>query len=95
MSDLNARCAFLKKWVDEGIPPIFWISGFYFPQAFLTGTLQNFARKNIVSIDSINFSFKVCHCFKAFIVVYQYHFRFLTTFQNNDLKMVAAFGDYL
>lgn len=62
MEDLNARVDFLKKWVDEGIPPAFWISGFYFPQAFLTGTLQNFARKYIVSIDTINFTFQVFPC---------------------------------
>ncbi|XP_056631499.1 dynein axonemal heavy chain 1-like [Diorhabda sublineata] len=59
VTDLKARIQFLNKWVDEGIPPVFWISGFYFPQAFLTGTLQNYARKYIVSIDTINFNFKV------------------------------------
>lgn len=63
VADLNARCAFLNTWVDNGIPPVFWISGFYFPQAFLTGTLQNFARNHIVSIDTINFSFKVIYYF--------------------------------
>lgn len=59
VSDLQARTEFLQKWYDDGIPAVFWISGFYFPQAFLTGTLQNFARKYVVSIDTINFSFKV------------------------------------
>ncbi|XP_023309976.1 dynein heavy chain 1, axonemal-like [Anoplophora glabripennis] len=59
VTDLKARVTFLNKWVDSGIPPVFWISGFYFPQAFLTGTLQNFARKYIMSIDSINFGFQV------------------------------------
>ncbi|CAK9804539.1 Dynein axonemal heavy chain 1 [Anthophora plagiata] len=57
--DLKERIAFLKNWEDKGIPAAFWISGFYFPQAFLTGTLQNFARKHIVSIDTIDFSFQV------------------------------------
>ncbi|CAG9772694.1 unnamed protein product [Ceutorhynchus assimilis] len=59
VSDLIARCQFLQTWLNKGIPPVFWISGFYFPQAFLTGTLQNFARKYVVSIDTINFRFKV------------------------------------
>lgn len=57
--DLKDRIEFLKSWENYGIPPAFWISGFYFPQAFLTGTLQNFARKYVVSIDAIDFSFQV------------------------------------
>ena len=57
--DLLARVAFIQAWIDEGIPPAFWISGFYFPQAFLTGTLQNFARKHVVSIDTLSFEFEV------------------------------------
>ncbi|XP_058804505.1 dynein axonemal heavy chain 1-like [Phymastichus coffea] len=57
--DLNERIKFIKSWQDGGIPTAFWISGFYFPQAFLTGTLQNFARKHRVSIDSIDFAFEV------------------------------------
>ncbi|KAJ3111551.1 Dynein heavy chain 1, axonemal [Phlyctochytrium bullatum] len=57
--DLIARCDFIQKWIDHGIPVVFWISGFFFPQAFLTGTLQNFARKYVVSIDVLAFDFKV------------------------------------
>ena len=61
MQDLKARIDFLNDWIANGIPPVFWISGFYFPQAFLTGTLQNFARKYVVSIDAISFGFKVSY----------------------------------
>lgn len=59
VKDLNKRVEFLLTWYEKGIPPVFWISGFYFPQAFITGTLQNYARKYIVSIDTINFKFQV------------------------------------
>ncbi|XP_071611851.1 dynein axonemal heavy chain 1 [Heliangelus exortis] len=59
VNDLVQRIEFLQKWINHGTPSVYWISGFFFPQAFLTGTLQNFARKSVVSIDTISFSFKV------------------------------------
>ncbi|XP_051768758.1 dynein axonemal heavy chain 1 [Ctenopharyngodon idella] len=59
VSDLVQRISFLQNWISDGIPAVFWISGFFFPQAFLTGTLQNFARGSVVSIDTIAFDFKV------------------------------------
>merc|ERR1719272_2317097 len=58
-TDLVARVDFIQKWYDDGVPPMFWISGFYFPQAFLTGSLQNYARQHKVSIDALSFGFEV------------------------------------
>lgn len=59
MGDLNERIAFFKEWIDKGAPKVFDLPRFSFPQAFLTGTLQNFARKYQKEIDLLKFEFKV------------------------------------
>jgi dynein heavy chain len=60
VDDLLERVRFLSNWVKNGIPSVFWLSGFFFPQGFLTGTLQNHARQFQIAIDSLSFEFIMC-----------------------------------
>lgn len=54
-SDLKERIAFMDDWLMNGTPRSFWISGLFFPQGFLTGTLQTHSRQYRIPIDKLSF----------------------------------------
>lgn len=58
VQDLHRRVAILREWLIKGMPACYWISGFFFPQGFLTGVLQHHARKHNIPVDTLSFSFE-------------------------------------
>lgn len=58
IQDLVERLQFFQKWIDNGQPVVSWMSGIFFVHSFLTGALQNFARKYKVAVDECEFDFE-------------------------------------
>jgi len=59
VDDFLQRWNFMTTWCKEGIPYMFWFSAYFFQQAFLTGVLQNFARKDTIAIDRCTWNYEV------------------------------------
>lgn len=57
--DLEARMEFMHGWNKGGVPVSICLPYIFFTQGFLTGALQQHARKHLIPIDAIDFSFEV------------------------------------
>jgi dynein heavy chain len=57
IQDLLSRLRFFSDWIEFDIPSIVHLPSLYFTQSFLTGVLQNYARRYRIAIDEVNFDF--------------------------------------
>eukprot|EP00933_Yihiella_yeosuensis_P014688 TRINITY_DN13064_c0_g2_i1.p1 TRINITY_DN13064_c0_g2~~TRINITY_DN13064_c0_g2_i1.p1 ORF type:complete len:1259 (-),score=321.04 TRINITY_DN13064_c0_g2_i1:1184-4960(-) len=55
VDDFIARVDFMVDWLQNGPPKSYWISSFFFPQGFMTASLQLHARKTKIPIDTLEF----------------------------------------
>jgi dynein heavy chain len=59
VKDLCFRVAFMRQWLLHGQPAAFPLPVFFFPQGFMTASLQTFARKHKEAIDGLSFDFEL------------------------------------
>jgi len=59
VTDLLFRVQFMRTWLKNGEPAAFPLPVFFFPQGFMTASLQTFARKHMEAIDGLNFKYEV------------------------------------
>ena len=59
IKNLIERVKFFSKWVENGKPNEFWLGGFYSAQGFITGVLQNYARRYQIAIDELQYDMEV------------------------------------
>ncbi|XP_071333968.1 dynein axonemal heavy chain 2 [Trachinotus anak] len=58
--DLCQRVDQFARWAEMAQPPnLFWLSGFTFPNGFLTAVLQSYARQHNISVDTLSWEFIV------------------------------------
>lgn len=53
--DLILRLKFMSDWLYNGPPKTFWLPAFFFPQGFMTASLQSHARLHQIPIDTLQF----------------------------------------
>eukprot|EP00947_MAST-08B_sp_MAST-8B-sp1_P005754 g5754.t1 len=51
--DFFRRLEMMDEWITRGPPLTFWISGFFFPQGFMTAVKQSHSRKTHIAVDTL------------------------------------------
>eukprot|EP00163_Fabomonas_tropica_P031142 TRINITY_DN730_c0_g2_i1.p1 TRINITY_DN730_c0_g2~~TRINITY_DN730_c0_g2_i1.p1 ORF type:complete len:4569 (+),score=1602.08 TRINITY_DN730_c0_g2_i1:399-14105(+) len=53
LNDLLGRINQYTSWLEDGRPRVFWMTGFFNPQGFLTSMMQEMCRKNSWPLDEV------------------------------------------
>jgi dynein heavy chain len=53
VEDFFARIQFMGDWLAKGPPICFWLSGFFFPQGFMTSVKQTYSREHKIAVDTL------------------------------------------
>lgn len=98
MQDLIKRIEFMSNWLYEGPPKTYWLPCFFFPQGFMTATLQAYARETSTAIDTLAFKTNVMEYFADGVVDYpetgvNIHGLFMQGAKWNYVKMCVDDSD--
>ena len=53
VEDFFGRLDFMGKWLRNGPPLTYWLSGFFFPQGFMTSVKQTYSRDHKIAVDTL------------------------------------------
>lgn len=59
VADLTFRVKFFRSWLTKGSPSAFPLHVFFFPQGFMTASLQTYARDHLEAIDNLSFAYQI------------------------------------
>ena len=59
VNDFIDRIIFFREWVENGEMSTYWTSAFFFPQGFMTASMQTYARRTHIAIDTLMFSSEI------------------------------------
>eukprot|EP01038_Epipyxis_sp_PR26KG_P008413 gene8413-11380_t len=53
VEDFVGRIDFMTRWLVDGPRPSYWLSGFFFPQGFMTAVKQTYSRDFKIPVDTL------------------------------------------
>jgi dynein heavy chain len=53
VEDFLARIDFMRNWLIHGPCKCYWLSGFFFPQGFMTAVKQTYSRETKIAVDTL------------------------------------------